>query len=462
MRSLEQKERKNYYLEGSIAKTLIYTSLAMIPGTLALSLFSITDTYFVSRLGLDALAAMGFSFPITLLVNCIYHGLSTGMMTTFSHAVGEKDETGASRILALGLLLTTLVAISTGIIGAFVIRDLAALFVETPEVLDLVTEFLQIWFLGNITISLGLTSNKLLLAMGMPKQASLWMVVGMAANVLLAPALIFGFGPIPSLGIKGAALATVIAQGITPIGGLWLIHRRRPFLGRQYYDLKHLPSCWSKLLAFAIPATLSILIMPIGSFIMTWIAASFGDEAVASLASMARLESLAFIIPMSVGVTLTPMIAQNYAAKQFHRIAEIMRFSLLYVSLYLVLFTAVFFFFSEPLARIFSDNPTVIAITVMGLQIVTWGFPAQEIHRYCSFVYNGCNRPAKSALLNLFRILVLTIPLASLALVFSDISLMFYGRLAAEFISAVVALFFASRLVKSLIAGNASVALDEE
>ncbi|MCL2325488.1 MAG: MATE family efflux transporter [Proteobacteria bacterium] len=448
----EVERPPNRFVKGPVARTLIMTSLAMIPGTLSLSLYHVIDAYFVSRLGLDAFAAMGFCLPIIVFVNCIYHGLSTGMMTLLSHAIGKRDDEEASRVIALGLLLVVAVSLVVGAMGAMLIRPLCQPFIETPEVLDYVVEFMEVWFLGNFTISLGMTSNKLLLAMGYTKQASFWMVMGFVINIGLEPLFIFGLGPFPGMGMYGAALATVIAQGITPIGCLYIIQKRRPFFSREAFVPSLMLSYWKRLALFALPATLSIIIMPISGLVAIWIASRFGDAMVAAMAAASRLELIAFVIPMSMGVSLSPMLAQNYAAKQYRRVRQILFFAIRFSVVYLLAFAAIFFAFAHKLGTIFSDDAQVIATVAQYLRIVAWGYAAQEVFRFCTFTFNSCNRPSRGALLSCVRVFVLLIPLSLLAVVFNHIQWLFWGRLLAEMISATFIFVLTRRLLAGLIA----------
>lgn len=452
--SSSKKENINRFVEGPIVKTLLLTSLAMIPGTLAMSIFNIVDTYFVSRLGTAALAAMGYCFPVMMIINCVYHGFTTGIMTLLSHAIGRKDEDEVARILGLGSLLIATVSLVLGIGGALVARPLFALYVQTPEVLDLTLKFITVWLLGNLTISLGLMSNKILLALGCTRHASFWMVYGIILNVFMEPLFIFGYGSFPALGMTGAALATVLAQSITPLGSFYFIQKNRPFLNRKGFDFKYLLACWKKLTSFSIPAILSMLIMPLGGLVMTWIASHFGDKTVAGIAAAQRLETLAFVIPMSLGTSLAPMIAQNYAAKKFERVNAIRKFSYGFAFLFLMLAAIFMTFFAEMLVGIFTTDPDTLRVGALCLRIVSWSFAAQEIFRFSTFIYNSCNRPKMSAIYNVFRMFALAIPLSLLALLFEDVTWLFIGRLLSDIIATVIIWYTSRRLVLRFIKNN--------
>ena len=455
--SSRKQETVNRFVEGPIVRTLLLTSLAMIPGTLAMSIFNIVDTYFVSRLGTAALAAMGYCFPVMMIINCVYHGFTTGIMTLLSHAIGRKDDAEVARILGLGSLLIATISLILGIGGSLVARPLFAMYVQTPEVLELTLQFITVWLLGNVTISLGLMSNKILLALGCTKHASFWMCYGIILNAFMEPLFIFGYGSFPALGMTGAALATVIAQSITPLGSFYVIQKNRPFLNRHGFDLKYLPQCWKNLFAFSIPAVLSMLIMPIGGLVMTWIASHFGDDTVAGIAAAQRLETLAFVVPMSLGTSLAPMIAQNYAAHKFLRVNAIRKFSYGFGFFFLMIAAILMTIFAESLVSIFTTEPQTLRVGTLCLRIVSWGFAAQEIFRFSTFIYNSCNRPKVSALYNIFRMFVLTIPLSMLALLLNDVTWLFIGRLISDILATIIIWYTTRRLVLKIIKNNGDV-----
>ena len=444
----------NNYLNGPIIKTMLATGIAMIPATLAMSLFNIVDTYFVGRLGVAALAAMGFCFPIVSIVSCIYHSISTAIMTLLSHAIGRKDEKDASQIVLHGTIFMLLCAIVIGITGALLFRPICALWVTTPEILDYVCQFMVIWLLGNFTISLGMCTNKLVLALGYPRASALWMIAALLLNAILEPIFIFGLGPIPRLEMYGAAIATVIAQSITPVGCLFIIHKRLHIFSRDALDMSSYHGNVWRIIKFSIPTILGMIIMPLAGFVATTLAAHFNDKVVAAMACISRLETMAFVVPMSIGMALMPMFAQNYGAKQFQRIDDIRRLSMRFAGIFLLVCAAIFTLLAKPMVSIFTDDPEVIELATFGMSIVCWGFWAQEVHRFGSFVFNGCNRPAFGALCNIVKIGAFLIPLMMLSLAFDDVNWLFYGRLLAEVSAAIIVLFLARYVVKRLKTGE--------
>ncbi|MBS1371711.1 MAG: MATE family efflux transporter [Lentisphaeria bacterium] len=438
------------YTRGSIRGTMIKTGFAMLAGTLAMSGYNIADTYFVGRLGKSPLAAMGFTFPVIMLIGCLFHGLASGVMTISAQALGGGRRAKAARLVTSGLLLIFLISIMLALLGMSTTGWIFERFGATGETLGQVKGYMNIWYFGCATASLSMTGNDLLIAAGDSKVASGMMIVGMLVNVIFDPLLIFGWGPVPAMGIRGAALATIGSQLVATVAVLWLLYRRHGLLRFERIPWRRLRSSWKLVVRFAVPASIGMLMMPIGSAIITRITASFGDTAVAATAAAGRLEMIAFIFPMAIGIPLLSMVGQNYGARLYGRIRICRRFSMRFAFLFLLAMAVVYFFTAPVLVRFFSPDRDVQKIMTLCMYIIPWGFGMIEIHRYAGFFFTGCGRPSVSAWLNALRILGLMIPLSLLALHLRSLEALFAARLAADVLAGGIGFCLAKRMVNRL------------
>lgn len=427
------------YTSGSIRKTMLRTTMAMLAGTLAMSGYNIADAYFVGRLpGSLPLAAMGFTFPIIMLAGCLFRGLGIGIMTPMAHALGGSKREKAAKFVSYGFILVCVFSLLTAITGILFGQYPLALFGATGEALALSNEYMKIWFLGCLTASLLMTGNDVLIACGDNKTASAIMIVGMLINVAIDPIFIFGFLWIPSLGIKGAAIATVVSQMICCFLVWLLLAKRHQLLCFKNLDLRQMKGAWSVMIRFSIPACIGMLLMPAGSAVMTKITAGFGDDAVAAVAALGRLEMVAFVIPMAMGITLMPMIAQNYGAKQYDRIWECRRFAMRFAIFFLAIMGILAFCVAGPLSRQFSTVPEVQRILALGLRIIPWGLAGVEVHRFAGFFYTGCGHPQKGAWLNAMRIVGFLIPFSLIAAYYHSLPGLFVARLVTDLLAGVI------------------------
>lgn len=443
------KKTKSNYTRGSIGGTMLKTGFAMLAGTLAMSGYNIVDTYFVGNLGKIPMAAMGFTMPIIMLVGCFFRGMTVGVMATSAQSLGGGRHSKANLLIFSGIALITLVSLAAGILGLFTSEYLIRLMNASDAALPQAKAYMDIWFLGCVTAFVGLTGNDLLISSGFSRTASALMVAGLLLNTLLDPLFIFGWGPVPAMGMQGAALATVIAQACSAAAALTVLHHKGLFV-LSIPPWRKMKSSWFLIIKYAIPSALGMLMMPLGSFVITWITAKFGDAAVAATAAAARLEMLAFVFPMALGISLMPMVGQNYGARLYGRIRECRRFSFIFAFGFLLVMAVIYFFTADFLVKQFSPDPQVREIMAKCMRIIPWGFWAIEIHRYSGFFFTGCGHPRIAAYLNGVRMIGLLLPFSFIALYFNDLEGLFWARLAADVLAGFIGIYLAGALVKNL------------
>ena len=429
---------------------MLKSGCAMVAGTLAMSGYKLTDTYYLGLVGTQPQAAMTYSFPVILILGCIFHGITVGITAPVSQALGRGDRDEAARLTSSGLLCLAVFSILLGAAGMATSHYAFALQGASGKTLEMVIAYMNIWFLGCVTSSIGSAGNGLLIATGDTFVASAMMIFGLVCNVILDPVFIFGFAGIPRMELSGAALATVISQFLSALFVLMVLRRRYRLVVFSGLPLESMVKRWGKILRFAVPATMGMLMMPIGTAIITRVASGFGDAAVAALGVGGKIEMLAFVFPMSVGMSLMPLVGQNFGACLYSRIDAARRFSTHFVEIFLLAMAVLYSVFARPLAGIFTKDPEVLEYTVLFLRIVPWGFWGIETHRFAGFFFTGVGLPNCAAWLNALRILVLLIPLSLLALLFNDVVVLFWARLASDITASLVGLCGARILTRGL------------
>lgn len=392
------------------------TALAMLAGTAAMSGYNLVDTYFVGHLpGQIPLAAIGYTFPIVMLMGCVFRGLATGVMASSATAIGAGDRKQAIHLVTNGLVLVGLVSIVIAVFGMLTSPWVLHQQGASGEALQEAIAYINIWYLGCFTSSLSMAGNDILVGVGDSKLASLGMFLGLVANALLDPVLIFGWCGLPAMGIRGAAVATILCQAFSMVYVIAILNRRHKLLKFKRYPWEVIRQCWRRVISFAIPAALGMFMIPLGSFVVTRVTAEFGDAAVAAAQAAGKLELLAFMFTMSFGMSLTPLVSQNFGAKLYNRIKTARRVSMGFALLFLCIMAVNFFFLAPLLARAFSQDDEIRAYMTMYLRIIPWGFWGIEIHRFSTFIFTGCSRPKFAAVLNIMRVLAMLIPFTIIA-----------------------------------------------
>lgn len=446
----KEGDKRAKYTRGSIAGTMFKTALTMLPATLAMSGYNMADTFFVGRLGGEApLAAMGFTFPVIMLVNSVFFGLGTGIMATLAHALGRQDSRQSSHLASSGVYLIALSSFVLAIVGKLFAHHLYAAMGASGETLHQTCLYMDIWFFGCITAALAMIGNKMLITVGIPHWASIMQVVGMLINVVLDPLMIFGIGPFPKMGIQGAALATVLSQAVCAIFNCLLLWKHG-FLSFERFPLAEMFACWRAIIRYAIPSMLGMFLFPIGQFITTKITAEFGDAAVAGVSAGGKLDAVAFVFPMSLGITLMPMMAQNYGARLYSRVREALRISVKFSFIYLSIVGLLYILFAPLVVGFFTPEPAIQEKMTLYLRIAPLGFGCVEAMRFACFAITACGHPKLDSLIKFIRVLVFQIPLAFLGLWTMSLAVLLFSKVLAEALSFAVAMFFALRVVKSL------------
>lgn len=422
-------------VQPSVRRTLFRMAFPMLAGTVAMNAYNLTDAWYVARLGTLPLAAMGFTFPVVMLLTCLARGIGVGATTLVSYAIGRHDREDAARLVTHGTTLTVAVTLVMSVAGYVMIDPVFRRLGADSATLPLIGEYMRTWYAGAVTMSLPMLGNGILLSAGDSKAASRFMMLGAVLNVVLDPIMIFGYLGCPAMGIRGAALATVIAQGVSTLWLMHLLYKKHRLLMLRRGMLQGQLASSRRILTFAIPSTLSMILMPLSAGVVTRILSRFGHEAVAATGAAGRIEMFAFVIPMALGISLTPFISQNYGARRFDRIREAKDVSTRFALLYGGVATVIFVVCAPLLAAAFTEDQKVYETLVGYIRIVSFGYGMMEVHRYCGFILTGLYRPVAASLLNAVRVLALLIPLSWLGASMCGVRGVFLGRLVTDLLS---------------------------
>lgn len=435
-------------LQNSVRRTLFQMAFPMLAGTMALNSYNLADTWFVSRLGTIPLAAMGYVFPVVMLLRFISGGIGTGITTLASHALGRIDRRDTARVVTHGAILIVLVSAAISILGLLSVTPLFRLLGADDQVLPLIGSYMRTWYAGAVFMSLPMMANGILISLGDSKTASLMMVAGALLNCILDPVMIFGFLGFPALGIWGASLATVIAQAVITVWLFRLLAVKHSLLRLSRPELSAFAESCRRILGFAVPGSISMMLMPFSAGVLVALASGYGNAVVAAVSAAARIESFAFIIPMALGISLVPFVSQNFGGRRIDRIRQAKTYATSFAFVYGLFITLLFFFAAPGLAAVFTRDREVAAVFVLYVRIISLGYGMMEIHRYCGFILTGMHRPAFATALNLIRVGVLLIPLSSLGSRCFGVGGIFAGRLFTDLAAGAIGLFWVTRFLR--------------
>lgn len=398
---------KHDLLTGNIKHHMLRLALPNIGGMFAIIMFNITDTFFVSRLGIKPLAAMGFTFPVVMIIGAISSGISMGAGSILARAVGKKDNHLINRVATDGILLSIIAVVIISTIGLSTITPLFTALGAEADTIPLIREYMFIWYLGVIFVVMPPVSDSCMRAIGDMKRPFYVMLVCAGLNVILDPIFIFTLG----MGIRGAAIATIIARGCGALLSLSFLNFKYKLIDFKYESITELFISWKNILSIGIPGALVRLLPQLVRGVLTKLAAvTGGTMAVAAIAAGSRLESFSSVVSMAVGVTLIPIMGQNYGAGNHDRVEESRRLILRISVIYGIILTVLASLFWKQLGGIFSNDPQVLIYIRDYLIILMIGTIGLNLYNWLSEGLVAIGKARLSLRINSFGTLLIIIP----------------------------------------------------
>jgi putative MATE family efflux protein len=404
--------RRARLIDGPVGSTLLKLTVPMLFGMLGMVMFNLVDTFFVGQLGANELAALGFTFPVVMVVASMSMGLGIGTSSVISRAIGEGNQSRVQRLTTDSLALAVSVAAGVIILGLLTVDPVFRLLGATSEILPLIREYIIIWYVGVIFVIIPMVGNNAIRATGDTKTPSIIMLVAVVVNIVLDPLLIFGIGPFPRLELAGAAIATVIARASTFVVAVWVLAYREKMLNFARPPLDALLASWKQILHIGLPAAGTNLIMPLAIGIITSLVSAYGTPAVAAFGAASRVEMLAIAMVMALSAGLSPLVGQNWGAGQPERVRTAVAYSQSFALLWGALLFALLFLASRPIATMFNDDPAVVTAMSLYLSIAPLGYGLQGVLLLSNSVLNVLGKPLRASALMFLQMFVLYIPLA--------------------------------------------------
>lgn len=421
-----------------IRPTLVRMTLPMLAGMLTLMTFNLVDTFFVGMLGTEQLAALSFTFPVSFTLISLAIGLSIGTSAVIAKALGAGELSAARTDGQVALWLSAILVAILALAGYLLTEPMFTAMGASASVLAYIRQYMDIWFIGAVLLVLPMVGNAVLRAAGDTRTPSLIMAGSGLVNAILDPILIFGVGPIPALGIQGAAIATVISW---LVGSILIIHLlvKRDLITTSAIALAEAIAVCRKILRIGAPAAGANMLTPLAMAVLTAIMASYGEAAVAAFGVGARLESIACLVVLALSMTLPPLVSQNFGAGLLHRVQQAYRDSGRFVMLWQFAVFVVLAALAPLLAKLFSSDSEVVRIICWFIWIVPLGYGLQGVIILTNSSFNALHRPGSALVLSIIRLFVFYVPLAWLGGQLYGVIGLFVGCVVANIITAAIA-----------------------
>lgn len=436
-------EKQKRLLTGPVGPTLLRMAFPMMVGIAAVIFFNIVDTFWVGQLGGEELAAMAFTFPVVMVVSNLTIGLSIGATAAIARAIGEGHKEKVRRLTTHALILALLVVIAVCVLGLLTFEPLFRALGASEDTLALIGDYMIPWYWGVGLLVVPMLGNGAIRATGDMKTPAIVMLCAGFVNAALDPVLIFGWGPVPELGLTGAAIATIASYAIAMVVMSYILIRREKMIAFEVPAWVDLRASWASILLVGIPAAGTNLLTPLAAGALTRIVSGHGENAVAAYGVGTRIESLSMIGVFAMTAAITTFVGQNHGAKNGQRVMDTFYFVSKGSAIWGGGIAVLLYFLAGPIARIFNEDPEIIEQTMLYLRVVPLSYIAFGIAMLVASMFNALNMPLKATGLAALRLVVLAVPLAWLGSSLFGLVGLFGGIVAANLVMGIVAFAYA-------------------
>lgn len=413
MKSEKIQRMRDQILNGPIEKTLLILAGPLIVNNLVQVVYNITDTFWLGKLGREALSAPGVTWPIIGTLMALGMGFTTAGFAFVGQYIGaeeyEKANRSAGALYSLMLFFSVITAIVSVLILPYALRFMKV----TPTLYPHAKTYATIVFLGIPFSFTFMAFEALVRATGDTKTPVKITLLTVLINIVLDPLLIFGWGPFPELGVAGAALATVMANTTGSIIGLYLLFTGRVALRLSPSSLRPDFKFYGKLFRVGLPSSIGQSANSFGFVVLTRIIMGFGDVTYAAYVITTRLVNFLTSIARGISMAMGTMVAQNVGAGKFERAKRIAERTMLVNFTIATLAILIIGIFRVPIFKVFLNDPKVIAESKIVLEYFLISVPFfNGIFIVVNRTFSSAGHTKKSMLLGIIRLWGLRIPLS--------------------------------------------------
>ena len=399
------------FTRGPVGKHLVRLGSFMAMGTVTMNIAQLAEAIYLGMVGTEALAAMGFAFPITITLFAFAGGISSGASSVIARAMGSGDNERVKLLVTHAQIMALIVGGILGMLAAIFADSIVSSLGAEGLVLEMTTAYLRVYMLGVPCFVLSMVGSTLLRATGSAASPGIIMTTGSVIQILLGPVLIFGWFGMPEMGIAGAAWAYVISRFWSIALYSLLLYRSR----MMQLSLTGIFKSWAAILHVGGPAVMSGLVMPASMLIITRLLAGHGHEVVAGYNVATRVETMAHMILWSASSSVEPFIGQNWGAGHIDRVKRAL-FLTNWFSLGWGLFTFVtMMLIGDLVVTLIDDNQVVHEVATAFFLIIPLSIGFMGIMQIASSSFNARGLPMPALVISIVRTVIVYIPLAIIA-----------------------------------------------
>jgi MATE family, multidrug efflux pump len=383
--------------------------------TLFQTLYFLADLYFVGRLGKEAVAGVSLSGNLAFMVLALTQSLGVGATALVSHALGRKERAQAELVFNQALVLSALTGLGFGLV-AFALRGaycgwLAADAATAAQGVRYLTFFVPALVMQFPLVAFGAA----LRGSGDVKLPTAIQVATVLLNIVLAPILVFGWLGVPALGVRGAALASLVAILFGCVAFVSYFRRAASPFRFRAADWRPRMALWGELLRIGLPAGGEFALLSVYMMLVYSITRRFGASAQAGFGIGVRVMQSMFLPAVAIAFATAPVVGQNFGARLGSRVRDAARAAGLMAALVMLVLTLLCHLAPDALVRVFNADPTVVRFGAEYLRIVSWNFVASGLVFVTSSVFQGLGNTLPALGSSALRLLLFALPAYALS-----------------------------------------------
>ena len=424
-----------------VLKLIFNMSLPIMFSMLVMALYNIVDSIFVGKISVDALTAVSLAFPVQNLMVSFAVGTAVGVNALLSLRLGQKNQRDVNKTAMNGVFLSVVTWIVFAVAGTLISSSYLKSQTDNSSVIHLGEQYLEIILILGFGQFIGGMFDRLLQSTGRTFLSMISQLIGAVFNIIFDPILIFGLGPFPKLGIRGAALATVLGQILGCLVSFILNISKNHDIQFKFSNILPNKKIIAQIYRVAVPAILMSSITSVVTYFLNLIFKGIengGDNAITVYGIYFKLNSFIFMPVFGLNNGIVPIIAYNYGAEHKKRILKTIKYSLLVAFCIMFFGVIIFESFPDVLFRMFTDNEVIIQMGKGALRKIAPSFFGAAIAITLSAIFQAFSAAFFSLLVSFLRQIVVFLPAAYFLGKTGDVNNVWWCFIIAEFMSVLV------------------------
>lgn len=434
-----------------VNRLLITMSLPMMASMLVQALYNVVDSIFVSRINENALTAVSLAFPLQTLMIAVAGGTCVGINAVLSKALGEKKQDKVNQAAGNGIILMAISYLIFLMVGLFVTKPFYLSQTDDVQIIQYGHEYLSVVCCFSMGLFAQFVFERLLQSTGRTFYIMITQGTGAVINIILDPIFIFGLCGMPKLGVRGAAVATVIGQIVAGTIAFFINKTKNDEIQVRFKTLRLEGDIVKQIYKIGVPSMIMQAIGSVMTYGMNRILISFTSTATAVFGVYFKLQSFVFMPVFGMNNGLVPILAYNYGAGRRDRFVEALKCGIRYAVAIMAVGLVVFQTMPETLLRLFDASDAMLAIGVPALRTISYSFLFAGFGIICGTSFQALGRAVYSMMVSIARQLVVLLPAAYLLSLSGNVNYVWWAFPIAELMSLVMTVFFLIRINKQVI-----------